>query len=113
LAIRDLYRGVKIMPIRESDILKMLEANYKSAVELIPPDLVQEFQKKILRPDELKEYGKSINVAYQFKDPAAMLKIQNWMADHFDKGGFGRKLMASGTEPSRVYERLMKGFIDY
>jgi hypothetical protein len=101
------------MAIQETEILEILKANYQKALGLMPPDLAKEFQNKVIRPNELQSYASSISVAIQFKDETSMMRIQNWMVDHFNKGGFGKKLAAKGIDPSRVYEQLLKGIYDY
>ena len=95
------------------DVLKILEANYQKAVELIPSDLSGEFQRKVIRPSDLKDYAGQISIAIQFKDETAMQRIENWMVEHFNRGGFGRKLFLKGIDPSKVYEALLKGIYDY
>jgi len=101
------------MAIQETDILEMLKTNYQKATALMPPDLAQEFQRRIIRPGDLKEYASSIAVAIQFGDETSLLRIQNWMVDHFNKGGFGKKLAAEGIDPNQAYEQLLKGIYDY
>jgi hypothetical protein len=101
------------MPIRKADILKMLTSNYQQAIKLLPEDLASEFQKKIILQSDLYEYTSLIDVALQFKDETSMLRIQNWMADHFKRGNFGKKLADKGINPSLVYEQMLKGFFDY
>jgi hypothetical protein len=101
------------MAMRETEVLEMLKANYQKATGLMPPELAQEFQRKVIRPGDLKAYASSIAVASQFRDETPLLRIQNWMIDHFNKGGFGKKLAAQGIDPSRVYEQLLKGIYDY
>ena len=101
------------MAIQETEILEILKANYQKAVELMPQDLAKEFQRKVIRPGDLKEYASSIHVAMEFKDETSMLRIQNWMVDHFNKGGFGKKLVKEDIDPSWVYEQLLKGIYDY
>jgi hypothetical protein len=101
------------MSIREIDILEMLKNNYQQAIKLLPQDLAGEFQRKIILQSDLKEYASSIYVALQFKDETSMLRIQNWMADHFKRGNFGKKLADKGINPSQVYEQMLKGFFDY
>jgi hypothetical protein len=97
------------MPIREAEIAAMLTANYEAALKLIPPDMIEEFRRKILRPDDFTAYAKPILVAIEFKDIAAETRIQNWIADRFKKGNFGRKLVAANADPIKVYERLIEG----
>ncbi len=101
------------MAIREADILKMLENNYQLAIKMLPEDMANEFQRKIIVKSDLKEYASSIYVALQFKDETSMLRIQNWMADHFKRGNFGKKLADRKIDPSGVYEQMLKGFFDY
>jgi hypothetical protein len=101
------------MSIREGDIFKKLENNYQEAIKLIPEDLAEEFQKKIIRPSDLNEYTSYIYVAIQFKDETSLLKIQNWVADHFKRGNFGKKLADRKVNPSTVYEQMIKGILDY
>jgi hypothetical protein len=101
------------MTIQEKDILGMLNTNYEAALKLLPPDLATEFQKKIILKTDLTEYAKSIYVALQFKDETSMLRIQNWMADHFKRGNFGKKLADRKIDPSQVYEQMLRGFFDY
>jgi hypothetical protein len=101
------------MPIHEADILEMLKNNYQLAIKMLPQDMASEFQRKIIQQSDLKEYASSIYVALQFKDETSMLRIQNWMADHFKRGNFGKKLADRKIDPSRVYEQMLKGFFDY
>lgn len=101
------------MAILDTEIWEILKTNYQKALELIPPDLAKEFQNKVIRPGELRSYASSISVAIQFRDETSMLKIQNWMVDHFKRGGFGKKLAQKGLDPSRIYEQLLKGIYDY
>jgi hypothetical protein len=101
------------MTMQYSQVLEILKVNYAKALELIPPDMRDDFQRKILRLEELKEYSQSMAVAIQFRDELSMQKVENWMVEHFSRGGFGRKLMQKGIDPSRVYETLLKGIYDY
>jgi hypothetical protein len=101
------------MAIQGKDVLARLQVNYRKAVEMMPEDMAREFQRKVIRPDDLKEYASSIAVAIQLRNETSMLQIQNWMVDHFKKGGFGKKLAEKGINPSRVYEQLLKGIYDY
>jgi hypothetical protein len=101
------------MSIQKADILEMLNNNYQQAIKLLPQDLAEEFQQKIILQSDLKEYTSSIYVALQFKDETSMLRIQNWMADHFKRGNFGKKLADKGINPSQVYEQMLHGFFDY
>lgn len=101
------------MSMQPVDVLKTLESNYQKAMALIPADLSNEFQRKVIRPADLKEYAGQISIAIQFRDETSMQRIQNWMAEHFDKGGFGRKLTQKGINPSDVFETLLRGVYDY
>jgi hypothetical protein len=101
------------MPMREGDIYKILENNYQKAIKMLPQELADEFKKKIILPADLNEYTRYIYVAVQFKDETSMLRIQNWLADHFKRGNFGKKLADKGVNPSLVYEQMLKGFFDY
>jgi hypothetical protein len=101
------------MSMQPVDVLKILEGNYQKAVAMIPADLSSEFQRKVIRPVDLKEYAGQICIAIQFRDELAMQQIENWMVEHFNKGGFGRKLFLKGIDPSSVYEALLKGIYDY
>ena len=101
------------MAIQDTEILKVLETNYRLAIAQMPPDLAKEFQSKVIRPDELKAYASSITVAIQFGDETSMQRIQNWMIDHFNKHKFGKKLADKGLDPIRIYEQLLKGIYDY
>lgn len=101
------------MAVTESEILAKLFDNYEKAIELIPPDMVQEFRKKILTPQDLREYAKVIYIAREFQDETALMKIENWVVEHFSKGGYGRRLNATNTDPNLVYERLLSGIYDY
>jgi hypothetical protein len=101
------------MSMQAIDVLKILESNYQKTVELIPADLVKEFQHKVIRQSDLKEYAGQIAIAIQFRDELAMQKIENWMVEHFNKGGFGRKLAQKGINPGSIYEVLLKGIYDY
>ncbi len=101
------------MAIQGKDVLEKLRANYQKAVEMMPEDMAREFQRKVISPADLKEYASAITVATQLRNETSMLKIQNWMVDHFNKGGFGKKLAEKGIDPSRVYEQLLKGIYDY
>ncbi len=101
------------MAIQEKDILELLNENYKKAIELLPPELAQEFQRKIIRPVDQKTYASSMYVAIQVRNETSMLQIQNWILDNFQIAGFGKKLAARGINPSQVYEQLLKGIFDY
>jgi hypothetical protein len=101
------------MSMQPVDVLKVLEANYQKTTALIPADLAKEFQQKVIRPSDLKAYAGQIAIAIQFRDELAMQKIENWMVEHFNKGGFGRKLAQKGINPSSIYEELLKGIYDY
>jgi hypothetical protein len=103
----------KPVSTQPADVLKILEANYLKAINLLPPDLSHEFQNKVIRRPDLKEYAGQISIAIQFRDETSMQLIQNWMVEHFNKGGFGRKLYQKGINPSQVYEALLKGIYDY
>ena len=93
------------MTMQHNQVLEILKANYEKALTMIPDDLRNEFQRKILSLNELTNYSKSMAVAMQ--------QIENWMVEHFSRGGFGRKLMQKGIDPSNVYETLLKGIYDY
>jgi hypothetical protein len=101
------------MAFQKTDVLEVLKTNYLKATALMPEELAKEFQRNVIRPGDLKKYASAISVATQFRDETSMLKIQNWMVDHFNKGGFGKKLAAKGIDPNRVYEQLLKGIYDY
>jgi hypothetical protein len=97
------------MAIREAEIVAKLTANYEAALKLIPPDLVDEFRRKILKPEDFKAYAKPILVALQFGDVTNEVRVQNWILERFQKGNFGRKLLAGKTDPNVVYDRLLEG----
>ncbi len=101
------------MSMQPLEVLKTLEANYQKTISLIPADLSDEFKHKVIRPADLEEYAGQIAIAIQFRDETSMQKIENWMVEHFNKGGFGRKLFQKGINPSTVYETLLKGIYDY
>ena len=101
------------MPLQKTDILEMLEANYKKALALMTDDLAAEFQRKILKLELLQDYAETIYVAIQFKDEVNVLRIENWLVERFKKGGFGKKLVQNGIDPVKVYETLLEGFFDY
>ncbi len=101
------------MSIREGEIFKTLENNYREAIKLMPKDLADEFQRKIIRPKDLNEYTSYIFVAMQFKDDTSLMRIQNWMAEHFKRGNFGKKLADNNVNPVQVYEQMIKGILDY
>lgn len=100
------------MAIQEADIVSKLSANYEAAINLIPPDMVEEFKRKVLPPDYFKSYAKPILVALEFKDETSMVRVQNWIVDRFKKGNFGRKLAAANADPVKIYERLLEGVFD-
>jgi hypothetical protein len=97
------------MAIQEAEIAARLAANYEAAIKLIPPDMVDEFRRKILKLEDFKAYAKPIVVAMQFKDVAAEVKVQNWIAERFQKGNYGRRLLAGKSDPTMVYDRLLEG----
>ncbi|MBN1189455.1 MAG: hypothetical protein JXA46_06875 [Dehalococcoidales bacterium] len=101
------------MSIREGDVYKRLENNYREAIKLLPEDLAGEFQQKIITLSDLNEYTSYIWIAIQFKDQTSMLRIQNWMVEHFKRGNFGKKLAERDINPSQVYERILKDILDY
>jgi hypothetical protein len=101
------------MPLQKTDILEILEANYKQAMALMTHDLAAEFQRKILKPELLQDYAETIYVAIQFKDEVNAIRIENWLVERFKKGGFGKKLVQNGIDPVKVYETLLDGFFDY
>jgi hypothetical protein len=101
------------MAIQESDILAKLIANYQIIIKSLPSDLAFEFQNKIIRTSDLKQYASTILVAMEFKNQTSMIRIENWLVDRFKIGNFGRKLAEKGFNPSSVYEQLLKGFFDY
>ena len=101
------------MTMQHNQVLEILKVNYEKALTMIPDDLRNEFQRKILSLNELTNYSKSMAVAIQFRDELSMQQIENWMVEHFSRGGFGRKLMQKGIDPSNVYETLLKGIYDY
>ena len=101
------------MSLQKTDILGILEANYKTALALMTDDLAAEFKRKVLTLELLQEYADTICVAIQMKDEVNALRIENWLADRFKKGGFGKKLKDKGVDPVKVYETLLSGFFDY
>jgi hypothetical protein len=101
------------MTIQKDKILVKLNANNQKIIELLPPDLIDEYKSKIIRPLDLNEYAATIDVAMQFNDQTSMIRIENWLVDRFKIGNFGRKLTEKGLNPSDVYEQLLKGFFDY
>jgi hypothetical protein len=101
------------MALQVADILKILKENYRQAVELLPPDLAAEFQRKVIREEDLKAYASSILVTIQLGNQTGMLRIQNWVADDFQRGGFAKKVVAKGLNPAQIYELLLKGIYDY
>jgi hypothetical protein len=101
------------MPVQKEVILARLNANNQKIIELLPPELVAEYKNKIIRPLDLKEYSETIFVALQFNDQTSMIRIENWLADRFKIGNFGRKLAEKGFNPGDVFEQFLKGFFDY
>lgn len=101
------------MPLQKTDILGVLEANYTKALSLMTDDLAAEFKRKIITPELLQDYAETIFVAIQIKDEVNALRIQNWLAERFNKGGFGKKLRDNGIDPIKVYETILAGFFDY
>jgi hypothetical protein len=101
------------MAVQETEVLAILEANYKKALEQIPADMATEFQRRIITTDDLKSYARSISTAVQFKNTTACLQIQNRVIEQFNFRGFGTKLAQKGINPSSIYELLLKGFFDY
>jgi hypothetical protein len=101
------------MAIQDTEILDILKTNYQKAIELMPPELAKEFQRRVITPNDLKDYASSINVAIQFKNVTACLTIQNRLAEQFNFRGFGAKLKQKDVDPVRVYEQLLQGFFDY
>jgi hypothetical protein len=101
------------MPLQKTDILEVLEANYKKAMALMTADLAAEFQRKILKPELLQDYADTIYVAIQIKDELNAIRIENWLVDLFKKGRFGKKLKDNGIDPIKVYETILDGFFDY
>jgi hypothetical protein len=101
------------MPLQKTDILEILEANYKKALALMTDDLAAEFKRKIVTQALLEDYAEAIFVAIQIKDEVNALRIQNWLVERFKKGGFGRKLVQNGIDPIKVYETILDGFFDY
>jgi hypothetical protein len=75
------------MAIQDTEILELLKTNYKKAIDLMPPELAQEFQHRVITLNDLKDYSKSISVAIQFRDGTSMQRIQNWMVA-FQQGRF-------------------------
>jgi hypothetical protein len=101
------------MPLQKTDILGILEANYKKAQSLMTDDLADEFKRKILKPELLQDYAETIYVAIQFKDEVNALRIENWLVERFKKGGFGKKLVQNDIDPVKIYETILAGFFDY
>ena len=101
------------MALQKTDILGILQTNYKNASALMTSDLAAEFQNKILTPDLLQEYAEKIYVAIQFRDELGAIRIENWLVERFMKGGFSKKLTQNGIDPIKVYETLLDGFFDY
>ncbi len=101
------------MPLQKTDILEILEANYKKALALMTDDLAAEFKRKIVTQALLEDYAEAIFVAIQIKDEVNALRIENWLVERFKKGGFGRKLVQNGIDPIKVYETILDGFFDY
>ena len=101
------------MPLQKTDILAILEENYKKATALMTDDLAAEFQRKILKKELLQDYAEAIFVAIQIKDKVNALRIENWLVERFKKGNFGRKLLLNNIDPVKVYETLLEGFFDY
>jgi hypothetical protein len=101
------------MPVQKDVILNKLNANYEEIIQMLPPELAKEFKTKIISPANIQEYASTILVAMQLNDRTSMIRIENWLADRFKIGNFGRKLSQQGLNPVSVYERLLQGFFDY
>jgi hypothetical protein len=101
------------MPLQKTDILGILENNYKKAQALMTDDLAAEFRSKIVKPELLQDYADTILVAIQMKDETNAIRIENWLVERFKKGNFGKKLKDNGIDPVKVYETLLDGFFDY
>jgi len=101
------------MPLQKTEIIAILEANYSTALALMTDDLAAEFKRKIITHELLEGYAENIFVAMQIKDEVNALRIQNWVAERFNKGGFGKKLRDNGIDPIKVYESILAGFFDY
>jgi hypothetical protein len=101
------------MPLQKTDILEILQANYKKATALMTDDLAAEFKRRILTQALLEDYAETIFVAIQIKDELNALRIENWLVERFKKGGFGKKLVNNGIDPVAVYETILEGFFDY
>ncbi len=101
------------MPLQKTDILGILEANYNKALSLMTDDLAAEFKRKVITLALLQDYAETIFVAIQMKDEVNAIRIENWLAERFKKGGFGKKLKDNGIDPVKVYETILEGFFDY
>jgi hypothetical protein len=101
------------MAIRDTEILSTLQANYQKTLALMTPELAQEFQRRIITPDDLKRFASAILVAIQMKNVTGCLNIQNQIIDQFNFRGFGTKLKQKGIDPVKCYEQLLQGFFDY
>jgi len=101
------------MAVDETQILELLKKNYEKSLKLMTHDLAAEFQKKSIRPDDLKTYASSITVAIHFKDVTAALRIENMIGERFTATNFNRKLKAHDIDPVKIYEQLLQGFFDY
>jgi len=101
------------MPLQKTDILEILEGDYQKAQALMTPDRAAEFKRKILKPELLQDYADTIFVAIQLKDELNAIRIENWLVERFQKGGFGKKLVKNGINPIQVYETILRGFFDY
>jgi hypothetical protein len=101
------------MAMQEADILARLNANYQTVINALPPDLAKEFQNKVIRPSDIKDYATKIMIAMQFKDETASIRIENWLAGRFDIGNFSKKVVQKELNPVSLYEQLLKGFFDY
>jgi hypothetical protein len=101
------------MAIRDTEILGTLQANYQKTLALMTPELAQEFQRRIVTPDDLKRFASAILVAIQMKNVTGCLNIQNQVIEQFNYRGFGNKLKQKGVDPVKCYEQLLQGFFDY
>jgi hypothetical protein len=100
------------MGISQDEILKKLLVNYDNATKLLPEEFKEEFQKRIIRREELKAFASLISKTVEFQIDQEKSFTQDQIRARFSLKGFGRRLMLKGIRLEQVYAELVMGLFE-